>query len=220
MPGWPNCKVVLLTGPQRGARFSQMWIEMPAGATAQALPAGLQRFVLVRSGSVEVHVEGGKSVLSEGDYAFFPSSHACKLRTQAGAHIIAIEKPFSPRAGSAAAPRPVLGNLRNVPRSPVAGDPMVQVQKLLPDEPEFDHAINVMNFEPGGALSQVECHVMEHGLLMLTGQGVYRLGDHWYPVQKDDFIFMAPYCPQWFAAHGSTPASYLLYKDWNRDVWV
>ena len=30
----------------------------------------------------------------------------------------------------------------------------------------------------------VEVHVMEHGLLMLEGQGVYRLGDDWYPVRR------------------------------------
>ena len=57
---------------------------------------------------------------------------------------------------------------------------------------------------------------MEHGLLMLAGGGIYRLGDRWYPVTAGDFIWMAPYCPQWFGALGKTPAKYLIYKDWNR----
>jgi len=57
---------------------------------------------------------------------------------------------------------------------------------------------------------------MEHGLLMLAGGGIYRLGDHWYSVTAGDFIWMAPYCPQWFGAIGKTPAKYLIYKDWNR----
>ena len=61
-----------------------------------------------------------------------------------------------------------------------------------------------------------EVHVMEHGLLMVEGQGVNRLGDCWYPVQKGDAIWMASYCPQWFVAMGKTPASYLYYKDVNR----
>ena len=43
---------------------------------------------------------------------------------------------------------------------------------------------------------------MEHGLLMLEGGGIYRLGDHWYPVTAGDFIWMAPFCPQWFGALG------------------
>ena len=41
---------------------------------------------------------------------------------------------------------------------------------------------------------------MEHGLVMLSGEGVYRLEDSWYPVQAGDAIWMAPYCPQWFVA--------------------
>jgi (S)-ureidoglycine aminohydrolase len=58
---------------------------------------------------------------------------------------------------------------------------------------------------------------MEHGLLMLEGQGVYRLGDSWYPVREGDAIWMAPFCPQWFVAMGKGPARYLYYKDVNRD---
>ena len=41
---------------------------------------------------------------------------------------------------------------------------------------------------------------------MLEGQGVYRLGDSWYPVREGDAIWMAPYCPQWFVAMGKGPA--------------
>ncbi|MFM8365021.1 MAG: cupin domain-containing protein, partial [Verrucomicrobiota bacterium] len=62
----------------------------------------------------------------------------------------------------------------------------------------------------------VEHHIMEHGLIMLAGQGVYRLEDEWYPVREGDVIWMAPYCPQWFVAMGDAPASYLYYKNVNR----
>jgi (S)-ureidoglycine aminohydrolase len=73
-----------------------------------------------------------------------------------------------------------------------------------------------MTYRPGASLPGVEVHVMEHGLLMLEGGGIYRLGDAWYPVQAGDFIWMAPYCPQWFGALGKAPAKYLIYKDWDR----
>ena len=36
-------------------------------------------------------------------------------------------------------------------------------------------------------------------------------------VERDDFIYMAPYCPQGFTATGREPAEYLLYKDTWRD---
>jgi len=91
------------------------------------------------------------------------------------------------------------------------------LKTLLPQELSFDLAVNLFTYQPGATLPMVEVHVMEHGLLMLEGQGVYRLGDAWYPVQKGDVIWMAPYCPQWFVSMGKSQARYLYYKDVNRD---
>ena len=75
-----------------------------------------------------------------------------------------------------------------------------------------------MAYAPGASLSQVEVHYMEHGVLMLEGSGIYRLGNAWYPVQAGDFIWMAPYCPQWFGCIGKASAKYLIYKNLNRHV--
>ena len=75
----------------------------------------------------------------------------------------------------------------------------------------------IRTYQPGATLPFVETHVMEHGLVMLSGQGVYRLDADYHPVQAGDVIWMAPYCPQWFVAMGKTPASYIYYKDVNRD---
>ena len=70
---------------------------------------------------------------------------------------------------------------------------------------------------PAGRIAHmVEMHVMEHGMIMLQGGGIYRLGDSWYPVTSGDFIWMGPWCPQWFGALGKVPAKYLIYKNWNR----
>ena len=96
------------------------------------------------------------------------------------------------------------------------GDEWLTVRKLLPEDPAFDFAVNTMTYAPGATLPMVEMHVMEHGLLMLEGGGIYRLDDCWYPVTAGDFIWMGPYCPQWFGALGKVPAKYLIYKDWNR----
>ena len=62
-----------------------------------------------------------------------------------------------------------------------------------------------------------EVHYNQHGLLMLQGQGIYRLGDKWYPVQAGDAIWMPPFVPQWYAALGPTPTRYIIYKDTNVD---
>ena len=90
-------------------------------------------------------------------------------------------------------------------RSHSMDDPDLQVRSLLPDSASFDFAVNTMTYQPGAALSMVEVHVMEHGLLMLEGGGIYRLGDSWYPVTAGDFIWMGPFCPQWFGAIGKQP---------------
>jgi (S)-ureidoglycine aminohydrolase len=112
------------------------------------------------------------------------------------------------------------GQESRVEAKPLMGDDGLLVRTLLPDNPSFDFAVNTMTYQPGASLPMVEMHVMEHGLLMLSGGGIYRLGEHWYPVTAGDFIWMAPYCPQWFGALGKTPAKYLIYKDWNRHPQV
>jgi (S)-ureidoglycine aminohydrolase len=113
-------------------------------------------------------------------------------------------------------PRFFCGDESRAKAWPLPGGENVEVRSLVPPDASFDFAINVLTFQPCATLPGVEIHVMEHGLLMLEGSGIYRLNDSWYPVTAGDFIWMAPYYPQWFGALGSTPARYLLYKDWNR----
>ena len=126
-----------------------------------------------------------------------------------------IEKAYQPVA-LAEPPRPIVSSEQAVESHALGDDPDLQVKCLLPDTMSFDFAVNTMVYQPGAALSMVEMHVMEHGLLMLEGGGIYRLGDSWYPVTAGDFIWMGPWCPQWFAAIGKRPAKYLIYKNWNR----
>ena len=61
--------------------------------------------------------------------------------------------------------------------------------------PAFDMAVNIFTYQPGATLPFVETHVMEHGLLMLEGEGIYRLGSDWYPVAQGDTIWMAKLLP-------------------------
>jgi len=121
-----------------------------------------------------------------------------------------------PLAG--AEPRDVMGQERDVKGEPFNGIPELILKKLLPPEMGFDMEMNIFTFPPGFSLGVTETHVMEHGLVMLEGQGLYYLGDAWREVRAGDFIWMGPYCPQSFYATGSTPSRYLYYKDVNRDV--
>jgi (S)-ureidoglycine aminohydrolase len=126
-----------------------------------------------------------------------------------------IEKVYQP-VSEAAAPGALISSEDAVTSEPLDNDSSLQVKHLLPDTMSFDFAVNTMVYQPGASLSMVEMHVMEHGMLMLEGGGIYRLGDSWYPVTAGDFVWMGPWCPQWFGAIGKVPAKYLIYKDWNR----
>ena len=84
---------------------------------------------------------------------------------------------------------------------------------MPPPFPEYDFNVHVMDFQPGQALKTKEVHYNQHGLLMLEGGGVYRLGDAWYSVKAGDAIWMAPVCVQWFGALGEGRARYIIYKD-------
>ena len=81
-----------------------------------------------------------------------------------------------------------------------------------------DFEMNLMFFEPGTCFPAVETHIMEHGLYMLEGQGLYFLGQDWHEIWAGDFIWMGSFCPQQFYPTGYGRAVYLLYKDVNRDV--
>jgi (S)-ureidoglycine aminohydrolase len=94
---------------------------------------------------------------------------------------------------------------------------MFALRKLLPQTSEYIFNMHVMDFQPGEHLVVHEVHYNAHGLLMLQGQGVYRLNQEWFSVKAGDAIWMAPYVPQWFGALGRTPARYVLYKDTTLD---
>jgi (S)-ureidoglycine aminohydrolase len=209
LPGMHKATAIIHAAPALGARFTQYTAEFEAGGSLG--PAAAQRFLYVLDGEVEI--DG--SVLSRGDYAYLPALQAATISAKIAARTAIIEKAYQPLPG-VAAPARFTGRESDVAAVPLMGDDALQVRGLIPDNPSFDFAVNCMTYLPGAALAMVEIHVMEHGLLMLEGGGIYRLGEHWYPVAAGDFIWMAPYCPQWFGALGKTPAKYLIYKDWNR----
>ena len=213
LPGVERGCVVVHVSPSVGAGFTQYTAELEPGGAMN--PASAQRFVYVLSGSVDVAAPTGFHTLEPGGYTYVPAKLDCRVTARKESRLAVIEKPYEPQAG-VAAPGFLVGDEAVIQSKALMGDEDLQVRTLLPDVPAFDFAVNTMTYQPGAALSQVEIHVMEHGLLMLEGGGIYRLGDEWYPVKAGDFIWMASYCPQWFGALGKTAAKYLIYKDWNR----
>ncbi|MDE1155059.1 MAG: (S)-ureidoglycine aminohydrolase [Acidobacteriaceae bacterium] len=215
LPGLTGGMAIVHVAPQAGAAFTQMTVELEAKGTLQEGPT--QRLIYVLEGSLSLQEPSSKKLhrLTPGSYAYLPPEHPHTLTARTRARVAVIDKPFVPLEG-VESPEILVGHEQELKATPLNGDPDLQVRALLPDSPRFDFACNTMTYKPGAALSQVEIHYMEHGLLMLEGGGIYRLGDSWYPTQAGDFIWMAPYCPQWFGAIGKKPAKYLIYKDFNR----
>jgi (S)-ureidoglycine aminohydrolase len=201
LPGMEKCTAIVHVSPAVGAKFTEYTAEFEAGGRLG--PTAEHRFVYV--------VEGELNIGGPGAYAFEPGEVTANTATRAAV----IEKEYVPHA-QAGRPAPLVSHERNAITRPLGDDPDLQVGGLIPEDPAFDFAVNTMTFAPGASLPMIEIHVMEHGLLMLEGGGIYRLGDRWYPVTAGDFIWMAPYCPQWFGCIGKRSAKYLLYKDWNR----
>ncbi len=213
LPHANGVQFIVHASPQLGARFTQMTAEFTAGGEI-GLAYG-QRFVFVLEGELSLEINRQTHPLKTNGYAYIPQGTVHRLRASGVSRAVLIEKVYS-NLGAGEAPRFFTGSESDKPDAPLNGDPALRVRSLMPDEPAYDFAVNTMTYDPGAALSMVEIHVMEHGLLMLEGGGIYKLSDSWYPVQAGDFIWMAPYCPQWFGALGKQPAKYLIYKDWSR----
>jgi (S)-ureidoglycine aminohydrolase len=217
LPGWEKSRGVILIAPSMGARFTQYLALMEEGGHAGRPPTGIERVIYVLEGDVALMLpREGECVLGVGGFAYLPPGTAIGLCAVTPCRLNVFEKRYVSRPGISV-PGPLWGNKRDIAGSPFLGDPGAILKVLLPTDPSFDLAVNVFTYQPGATLPMVEVHVMEHGLLMLEGQGVYRLGDDWYPVRQGDVIWMAPFCPQWFVAMGKEPARYLYYKDVNRD---
>jgi (S)-ureidoglycine aminohydrolase len=213
LPGASDVEFVVHAAPCIGAAFTQLTAEFSSGGVISSSPA--QRFLFVLQGELILEVGPAVYRLGENGFAYLPQGTAHLFRADNTARAAIIEKIYLPSLNGEQ-PQIVIGNEKDKQDVSLMGDAALRVRSLMPDGPAYDFAVNTMTYDPGAALSMVEIHVMEHGLLMLEGGGIYRLGDSWYPVEAGDFIWMAPYCPQWFGALGKRPAKYLIYKDWRR----
>ena len=216
IPGIEKATPVILISPGMGAGLTQILVTFQESGSAYFEADAYERFVYVLSGSIRVEVDGQEHQLAEGGYAFAPADQTWRLfDPSSGTQVNLFIKKYVPLDATPIPPC-VVGRQSDVPSRPFMGDETARLQFLLPDTLSFDMGVNIFNYESGTRLPFVETHIMEHGLLMLEGEGIYRLEDAWYPVAAGDCIWMAPYCPQWFVAMGPTKSRYLYYKDINR----
>jgi (S)-ureidoglycine aminohydrolase len=210
-PGWTKTAVFVLVSAGLGARLTQTLYAMEPGGRGAGHTHGDEHFYFVIAGRCRINGEG----MEAGGFAFVPVGGTFEITSEAGARLLMFAKRYEVLPG-VAVPSALFGHAAQVQAEPFLGDPAARLQALLPDRPEFDLAVNIFTYDPGGTLPFVECHIMEHGMLILEGAGVYKLGEDWHPVEAGDALWLAPYCPQWFVAMGKTPTRYIYYKDVNR----
>jgi (S)-ureidoglycine aminohydrolase len=212
LPEWPQ------TAVRVGAGFAEYLLEMEKGHTgSHAADRRVEFFFYVLSGRLALAIDGAEHVLAEGGYAFVPPTASFRALAPAPTRVLLLRKVYEPAPGVEPAGCRV-GNQADVSASVYYGDPGARLQELLPNDLGFDLAMNIFTFDSGHSLPVTETHVMEHGLYMLQGKGVYFLGDSWMEVEATDFIWMGPWCPQSYYAAGPQPSRYIYYKNVNREI--
>ena len=220
LAGWQNTQGIILISPQMRnlPRFTQYLALMEADSTSAMPLENVQRFVYVIENEVNLELDKQQIKLPQGHFAYIPANMKHKLIAKESTKLLIFEKPYTQsHLQTNAKAKFHTGNAWESDGEPFLGDEDARLRTLLPTDIQYDMAINLFTFQSGAALPFVETHIMEHGLYLLEGQGIYRLDDSWYPIQAHDVIWMGAYCPQWFCAFGKTQSTYIYYKDMNRD---
>ncbi len=219
LPDWKLTDVRILAAPVLGANFIEYLLNLKPGASAAVAAGGkIETFFYVLSGSVKLTIDKSNShALAAGGFALLPPTASYEVSAAAPAQVLMLKKRFEPAPGIATF-APLIGNQSNIKADVYCGDPGAKLHLLIPDDLQYDMAMNIFEFDTGHSLPCVETHVMEHGLYFLQGKGLYYLDDTWMEVEATDFIWMGPYVPQSYYATGPVSSKYIYYKNVNRDI--
>lgn len=220
LPHFEKSTISIIASPKLGASFVQYLFEMESGGknTRGFGGNGIESFVYVIKGNLDVTVDGKKYELSEGGYLYCPPSLAMIMENNydEDTKFILYKQRYIPAEG-VGEPWVVSNNVKNLEVMHYSDMEDVTLVDLLPTDIEFDMNFHILTFEPGGSHPFIETHVQEHGAYLLTGEGMYNLDNNWVPVKKGDFIWMGPFVQQATYAIGYEPFSYVYSKDCNRD---
>ncbi|TQL70549.1 (S)-ureidoglycine aminohydrolase [Nocardioides albertanoniae] len=223
LPFWEGTRLWVIARPLSGfaETFSQYIVEVSPGGGSDRpeLDPGAEGVLFVVDGRLDLSLEGTSHALAPGGYAFIPPGATWTLHNTSdrAASFHWIRKAYQ-RIEGIDVPEPFVTNEVDVPGGEMPGtDGAWKTQRFTdPDDVRHDMHVNIVSFEPGGAIPFPETHVMEHGLYVLEGKAVYLLNKDWVEVQEGDFMWLRAFCPQACYAGGPDRFRYLLYKDVNR----
>ncbi|MFD7076070.1 bifunctional allantoicase/(S)-ureidoglycine aminohydrolase [Nocardioides sp. NPDC059952] len=223
LPFWEGTRLWVIARPLSGfaETFSQYIVEVSPGGGSDKpeLDPDAEGVLFVVEGALTLSVEGEKHDLTPGGYAFLPPGSTWTLHNTSDqvARFHWIRKAYQ-RVEGIEVPEAFVTNETDVEGGEMPGtNGAWKTQRFVdPDDVRHDMHVNIVSFEPGGAIPFPETHVMEHGLYVLEGKAVYLLNKDWVEVQEGDFMWLRAFCPQACYAGGPDRFRYLLYKDVNR----
>ncbi len=223
LPHWERTRAWILARPLSGfaETFSQYIVEVAPGGGSDAPEPdpGAEAAIFAVSGAAVLEIAGRSWTLEPGGFAYIPPGAAWRLRNDGGEDAVFhwIRKRYEPAAGLAS-PDPIVTSDRETPpvAMPDTDGRWATTRFMDPDDLRHDMHVTIISFQPGAVIPFAETHIMEHGLYVLEGKGVYRLNRDWVEVEAGDFMWLRAFCPQACYAGGPGPFRYLLYKDVNR----
>lgn len=225
LPHWNGTRAWVLARPLSGfaETFSQMIVEVaPGGGSDRPEPEGdAEGALFVLEGELTLELAGERRVLAPGGFAFLPPASGWTVANEGKAHARFhwIRKRYEAVEGIDA-PAPVFAHEAQVEPTPMPGTDgrWATTRFVDPSDMRHDMHLTIVTLEPGAVIPFLETHVMEHGLYVLQGKGVYRLNRDWVEVEAGDFMWLRAFCPQACYAGGPEPFRYLLYKNVNRHM--
>ncbi len=223
LPGWRETRAWILARPLTGfaETFAQLLLEIGAGGGADAPepdPAAEGAY-FVLEGAIDIAIGGETRRLTPGGLAYLPpgAEYSVTAIGAAPARLHWIRKAYEPVEGL---DPPVFFTAQE---QEIAPAPMpdtdgawATTRFMDPEDMRWDMHVAIVTFAPGGVIPFAETHVMEHGLYILEGKGIYLLNRDWVEVEAGDFLWLRAFCPQACYAAGPGRFRYLLYKDVNR----
>ncbi|CAH9114124.1 unnamed protein product, partial [Cuscuta europaea] len=172
---WTNTLAAYLVTPEMGSHFVMYLANMQENSTSGLPPMGVERFIFVVKGNVVLTiVPGRRHLLKVDSYAYLPPGLEHTVKSDVSVTLVVLERRYAKIENYAS--REIIGSTDQQPLLETPGE-VFELRKLLPTSLDYDFNVHIMDFQPGEFLNVKEVHYNQHGLLLLEGQGIYRLGD-------------------------------------------
>lgn len=225
LPHWQKARFWVLARPMTG--FSETFshyigdLEPGGGCIRPEAEAGIEAALFVVAGAPRLDCDGRTHDLEPGSFVYLPPDLPWALTngTGGGAQFHWFRKQYQPVDGVDMPPLMVTHEDRHPPDPmPDCAGAWATTRFVERNDVRYDMHVSIVTLQPGASIPFSETHVMEHGLFVLEGKGVYRLNRDWVEVEAGDYMWLRAFCPQACYAGGPGPFRYLLYKDVNRHV--